>query len=119
MRAVLQEVITEEVTMTLSGFHEMRPYVSLAHAISAYAEQLSEFVLDDIRAGFRTARAHARILAPTPTQVRACVVEVWRARQELPPDDRETVLGEFPPALREFYEKKLDAPPVQAGAEDR
>ncbi len=114
MRGALQELITDEVTMTLSGFHEERPYVSLAHAITAYAEQLADFDLDHIRRGFRAARVMATVLAPTPSQVRVCVAEVWRAGQELPPDE-EFVLGEFPESLREFHTKRLDAPPPYAG----
>lgn len=115
MRAAMQELITEEVTMTLSGYHEERPYVSLEHAITAYAEQLADFDLDDVRRGFRAARVMATVLAPTPSQVRVCIAEVWRARQELPPD-KEFVMGEVPEWLHEFHTKKLDAPPQYAAA---
>ena len=114
MRAAMQKLIADEVTMTLSAFHEQKPYGSIEHAITAYAEQLGDFELDDVRRGFRAARVMATVLAPTPPQVRVCIAEVWRARQELPPDEA-FVMGEFPESLREFYTKRLDTLPLYAG----
>lgn len=115
MGRALQELIADEVVMTLSAYHEQKPYGSIDHAVTAFAEQLADFDLEDIQKGFRAARVMATVLAPTPSQVRACVGEVWRARQEIPPDEQ-FVMGEFPESLREFYRKHLDAPPEYAGA---
>lgn len=75
----LRRTIADEVDVTLAGYPSKR---SLEAAITAYAEQLEDFLPSDVRGGFREARKHAHEYAPSPSQVYAFVASVCRRRRE-------------------------------------
>lgn len=80
MSATVRRTVADEVDVTLAAFPSKR---SLEAAITAYAEQLDGFDhTDDVRIGFRDARARATEYAPSPSQVRQCVGLACRTRRQ-------------------------------------
>ena len=106
----VRRAIADEVEITLAGFRLQRRPAD----VTAYAEQLEEFIAPDIHKGFRAARAAAWKYAPTPSEVRACVMAVFRSRTGAPArtGEEEFVPGQFPEELRRFYQEHLDVPAV-------
>lgn len=71
--------IADELDVTMSCYPSSR-WRQLAPAITGYAEKLEGFTAEDVRRGFRAARAAAGDYAPSPTAVADAAAAARRRR---------------------------------------
>lgn len=117
MHEDLQLIIADEVDVTLVYPSK---FGAIAVATTAYAEHLdfAGLLPDDIREGFKAARAKAVKFAPTPTEVRDQVTAAYvaRRRREAPPSataEEEPFLVEIPDELRQAWRDALGGAPPE------